>query len=246
MVFGRLMKKGSRQGDEEMYKVNSKGEKDEDESLLNSASSVLAYKQSANTVTAERVRPDAELNLGVEAFAMWPTEVEIQVPADYQAGQVIAVQGPTGLANMILPSEAQPGTSFRYKIKAAPEYRVEVPAGATPGASVSFDRADGARISIVVPPGLKPGNCFEVTPPALMVLTPEGLQPGDYVLINPAKIPGMTTAGEEPELFRVQIPEELQLGRYFAARLPEPKVVKKPSSRGLGIFKRREQEGVLE
>jgi len=76
-----------------------------------------------------------------------------------------------------------------------------------------------------------------------MVLVPEGLQAGDYVLINPAKIPGMVMAGDEPVLFRAQIPEMLQLGKYFAARLPEPKVAaKKTSSKGLGLFQRRQPE----
>lgn len=242
MVFGRLLKGGGRQSDEEMYKMNSRGGKDEDESLLNSGTSVYALRESANTVSAERVRADAQLNLGVEAFAMWPSEVEINVPQDWQPGQVIPVQGPTGVVNMVLPAGAQPGTPFRYKIKAAAEYRVEVPQGALPGSSVSFDRPDGARINIMVPSGLKAGDVFEVTPPALMVLVPDGLQPGDYVLINPAKVQGLTTAGEEPGYFRAQIPEELQLGRYFAARLPEPKDAKKPSGRGLGaLFQRRRQ-----
>jgi len=238
-VFGRLLRKGSRhQADEEMFKMNSKGEKDEDESLLNSESFVYALEQSANTVSAERVRADTQLNLGMEAFAMWPTEIEISVPENYQHGQVIPVQGPTGLVSMALPEEAKPGTAFRCKLRAAPEYRIEVPPGATPGASVTFERPDGARISIVVPPGLKPGERFEVTPPALMVLVPEGLQPGDYVLINTAKIPGMTMAGEEPELFRVQIPDELQLGKYFAARLPEPERTRRTSGGSRGLFQR--------
>jgi len=80
---------------------------------------------------------------------------------------------------------------------------------------MTFEKSDGMRISINVPPGKRPGDFFEVSPPALMVLVPEGVRAGDIVVFSMPAPP----AGQ---WFKAQVPEDLQLGKYFAARLPPP------------------------
>merc|ERR1711862_785822 len=80
---------------------------------------------------------------------------------------------------------------------------------------MTFERGDGSRISITVPPGKKPGDFFEVSPPALMVLVPEEVKAGETVVFcMPAPPLG--------QWFKAKVPESLQLGKYFAARLPPP------------------------
>merc|ERR1719468_75004 len=105
---------------------------------------------------------------------------------------------------------------MRYRLRPEPELRVEVPPGASPGTTLNFERPDGTRIGIPVPPGKQPGEHFEVTPPALMVLVPDDAQPGDWVVFAAPAPP----AAQERQWFRAKVPAELQLGRYFAARLP--------------------------
>jgi len=240
MVFGRLLKRGNSraQVDEEMRGLDQlESGECETSGLLSTGSFVHALDKSKNTVCAERVSPNMQLNLGIEGFAFKPCEVNIHVPEGHQAGTALSVQGPIGMMKLLLPAEAVPGTNFRYRLKAAPEYRVQVPPDASPGSAVTFERADGARISFAVPQGSRPGDQFEVSPPALMLLVPEGLHPGDYVLFNTASVPGFTMADEQGELFRAQIPEELQLGKYFAASLPGPKSPTEKLSKGLRFFR---------
>merc|ERR1719433_477134 len=121
---------------------------------------------------------------------------------------------------MTLPESCEPGTTLRYRLKPEPELKVKVPPGVAPGATLTFQRPDGSRIGIQVPPGKQPGEQFEVTPPALMVLVPEEAQAGDWVRFG---MPGSAQAGDgkakERQWFRSKVPQELQLGRYFAARL---------------------------
>merc|ERR1712129_629180 len=123
--------------------------------------------------------------------------------------------------NFELPEECEPGTTLRYRLKPTAELRVEVPQGAFPGATLTFERPDGTRIGITVPQGKKPGEFFEVTPPALMVLVPEGVQAGDSVVFFLGPPPRLGKAGVG-QWFSADVPKELQLGKYFAARLPPP------------------------
>lgn len=198
--------------------------KDEDgvekTSLLGSQSFVNVMEDNPNTVQAERLGPGSRANLGVEAHAMWPTDIELLVPEKHQKGDKIAAQGPHGRVEFDVPDGLQPGTTFRYRLKAAPEFRIEVPPNALPGSSVAFNRPDGVRIMIEVPAGKKPGEQFDVTPPALMVLVPEGVQPGDFVTFC-LRAPN-SRDDSLAEWFRAPVPQELQLGKYFAARLPRP------------------------
>merc|ERR1712045_1013493 len=93
--------------------------------------------------------------------------------------------------------------------------RIEVPPGLKAGAPMTFEKPDGTRIGITMPQGKKPGDFFEVSPPALMVLVPEEVKAGETVVFcMPAPPLG--------QWFKAQVPESLQLGKYFAARLPPP------------------------
>merc|ERR1719277_1680679 len=109
-----------------------------------------------------------------------------------------------------------PGTIAHFRLKPAPDLRIEVPSGLSAGSSMTFERSDGSRISITVPPGKKPGDFFEVLPPALMVLVPEEVKAGETVVFC---MPAPQPLGQ---WFKAQVPESLQLGKYFAARLPPP------------------------
>merc|ERR1712087_62832 len=73
----------------------------------------------------------------------------------------------------------------------------------------------GTRISMIVPRGKASGDTFEVIPPAAMVLVPEDAQVGDLVCFP---LPGPPSK----QWFSAPVPEELILGKYFAARLPPP------------------------
>lgn len=204
----------------------------ETEALLDTEGLVHARGGNGNTVEAEFVSKDNRSDLGLEAFAMWPTEIEIMVPEDWKAGDKIPAQGPHGRIYFELPEECKPGTSLRYRLRPAPELRIEVPPGAFPGASLTFERPDGTRISITVPPGKRPGEHFEVTPPALMVLVPEEAHPGDTVVFSVGPQGGQGGSQAPRQWFRAEVPKELQLGKYFAARLPPPETQGMPKGPG--------------
>merc|ERR1719189_3035937 len=114
-----------------------------------------------------------------------------------------------------LPEGAAAGKVMRFNLKPVPDMRVEVPQGLKAGSPMTFERPDGMRIGLTVPPGKGPGDHFEVTPPALMVLVPEEVNAGETVVFcMPAPPLG--------QWFKATVPGDLQLGKYFAARLPPP------------------------
>merc|ERR1719189_687648 len=153
--------------------------------------------------------------VGPEAFAMWPNEIELTIPMEWKVGDKVAAAGPHGRVLFDLPEGVTPGTTMRFRLKPAPDLRIEVPPGLSAGSPMTFEKSDGTRISINVPPGKRPGDFFEVSPPALMVLVPEEVMAGETVVFcMPAPPVG--------QWFKAQVPEDLQLGKYFAARLPPP------------------------
>merc|ERR1712194_703711 len=97
----------------------------------------------------------------------------------------------------------------------AADLRVEVPKDIREGMYMTFGREDGARITMTVPKGKVSGDTFEVIPPAAMVCVPENAKAGDVVCFP---LPGPPSK----QWFSAPVPEELLLGRYFAARLPAP------------------------
>jgi len=192
---------------------NEDGQKVEREALLDTDGLVSTRSNNDNTVVAEPVRNNNHRDLGIEACSMWPSEVQLPVPADWKLGDKVPAQGPHGRIFFELPEGCVPGSVMRYLLRPEPEMRVEVPPGAKGGTSLIFERPDGSRISIAVPQGKKPGEHFDVVPPAVMVLVPEEAQTGDRVVFC---LPGSN------QWFCAPVPENLQLGKYFAARLPPP------------------------
>lgn len=207
-MLNRLLKMASFRDDEAGYR----GVLIEDERSEN----LISFRRdNKNTVDAEVLLHPNPREVGVEAFAMWPSDIELAVPKDWKAGDKVAAAGPHGRIHFDLPEECTPGVSLRFRLKPAPDLRVEVPPGVPAGAPMTFERPDGTRIQIAVPVGKKAGEMFEVTPPALMVLVPEEVKAGDIVVFGMPAPPLGTW-------FKAKVPETLQLGRYFAARLPPP------------------------
>jgi len=178
---------------------------------------IATNRDNKNTVDAEILMHPNPRDVGMEAFAMWPSDIELSVPKDWKAGDKVPAAGPHGRIHFELPQNCTPGTNMRFRLKPAPDMRVEVPQGIPPGRPMVFERQDGTRIQICVPPGKRPGETFEVTPPALMVLVPEEAKEGDLLVFC---LPGPPLG----QWFKARVPESLQLGRYFAARLPPPDV----------------------
>jgi len=195
-------------------------ERDAEEGLLQSTL-VLSNSQNTNTSEAEPIQCNNRGDLGVEAFALWPGEMEVAVPENWKVGEKVPAQGPHGRIFLDLPEGCEAGKTLRYRLRPEAELQVKVPPGAKPGGTLMFERPDGTRIGITVPPGKQPGEQFEVTPPALMVLVPEGAQPGDTVIFG-TPLAAQGANGEERQWFRAKVSQDLQLGRYFAARLPPP------------------------
>jgi len=181
-----------------------------------------------HTSQAELVKDDSSEARGVEASAMPAGVLEVAVPAGWKPGDKVPAQGPHGRIFLELPETCEAGTTINYQLRAAPDLLVEVPERASAGSQLNFERADGTRIRVEVPMGKRPGEQFEVRPPALMVLVPEGVEAGSYVVFRP---PGAShTSGKV--WFRAQVPSQLQLGRYFAARMPPPGKAQAPGSPG--------------
>merc|ERR1712232_807723 len=105
--------------------------------------------------------------------------------------------------------------TLKYRLAPPHEFRLRVPPGLKPGGSARFQRPDGVDIAVPVPRNLKPGDTFEVLPPALMVLVPENVKAGEFVVFRNTSEPRNTWC-------RAQVPEGAEPGKYFGARLPVP------------------------
>jgi len=182
------------------------------------SNSLMQFKKdNKNTVDAETVLGGNPKDIGRAAFSMWPGAVEVNVPQDWKLGDKVPAQGPHGLISFELPDGCQPGTKQLFTVKPVPDMRVEVPAGVKAGQSLFFQREDGMNINILVPRGKFSGDTFEVVPPAVMVLVPEEAKKGDVVCFP---MPGPPSG----YWFSAVVPDQLQLGKYFAARLPPPSI----------------------
>merc|ERR1740120_228614 len=180
----------------------AEAEQVEQHALLGGGDLVSAKATQANTSEAEFIRGPRE-DIGVEAFALWPGELEVVVPPEWKVGDKVPAQGPHGKITMELPENCQAGTTLRYRLRPEPELLIEVPAGAKPGHTLQFERPDGARIGIQIPMGKQPGEQFEVTPPALMVLVPEACRTGDAVVFP---FPGPAGRDGERQWLRAHMP----------------------------------------
>merc|ERR1711963_102032 len=90
---------------------------------------VASRIDSTNTVQAERVHCDIPTDLGTEALAMPPQDIEVSVPEDWRPGDKVPAQGPHGRVLLVPSDRSTPGSVFRHRLKPAPEFCVEVPPG---------------------------------------------------------------------------------------------------------------------
>lgn len=185
---------------------------DSGDPLMDGESYVRHLRPDPSVVAAERVPGPGQLE--PRAVAIPPTVLSMHVPADHQPGQPVLVLTEHGPFAIPPPEGALQGADLSWPLKPTAEFVVEVPPDSGPGSTLAFTTADGVDICCEVPEGTQPGDTFEVLPPALMVLVPEGAAPGDYVVF-PRDVPG-----RKREWCRAQVPAELKLGAFFAARLP--------------------------
>mmetsp|Transcript_112370 Transcript_112370/g.323040 ORF Transcript_112370/g.323040 Transcript_112370/m.323040 type:complete len:257 (+) Transcript_112370:86-856(+) len=155
-------------------------------------------------------RGDAEEAGGPRrANASTPGIFEVLVPQEHKMGDNVLMHGPWGDIVVRLPAEAQPGTTFKYPLRARPEFSVILPYGKKPGDTLTLHRTNGEDILVDVPKGMRPGDTFPVYPPVWIVQVPEGANPGARVIFD-------TPLG----WYQATVPSVLQLNRYFAARIP--------------------------
>lgn len=187
---------------------------------------VYDYGANHSAVDTEFVMGDAQ-GAGIETVAAPPFEISAQVPESHEEGGSVALQGPHGPIQVALGPDMKPGSSFRFRCVPRAEFRIEVPPGAQPekGLQIGVRRKDGIQVAIDVPPHLKPGDLFEVLPPALMVRVPDGAEAGDFVVFRPATAPGVNVNKQATSWLRAQVPEAAEPGVYFAVRMPLPKGV---------------------
>lgn len=174
----------------------------------------LTGKQGATVDAEPRSRRKGE----PEAMATVPVEFKVNVPSEWVPGQRIAVRGPHGRVWVDAPPNAEAGASFTHRLGPTPDFKVEVPPGVKPGEQMPYRRSDGVYINFTVPKGATPGHIFDVTPPVLMVQVPEGCGAGDFVCFKNAT----ATDGDARAWCRTRIPNGVEPGAYFAARLPPP------------------------
>lgn len=179
---------------------------------------VHALSSSASIATCERIRGWRD-GTELEALATKPVEFSTTIPDNHEPGQKLRVPGPHGTMDIIPPINKRSGDIVCYRLAPRPEFQIEVPPGATPGSPVRFERADGVEVVVTVPAGLRPGDTFEVTPPALMVQVPANAVSCDQVIFRHG-------VAQEVEWYRAQVPAGLTPGNYFAARLPPPERVR--------------------
>jgi len=207
------------QAEEISYSLNYNGQEDDDDwqvPLLDQVSYVRQMPRDPCMVDCHKIDHPGPESKETEALVAEPGIVEAKVPQDFVPGMVITAYGPFGEHQVKPHPDEVPGSTLCYTLKPLPEFVVTVPPGMKNGHAIKIDREDGRPISVKIPGGCRPGESFEVTPPAMMVRVPKGVNPGDYVVFRT----------EETVWWRVQVPEKetLKLERFFAARLPEDQV----------------------
>lgn len=184
---------------------------------------VYDHGQLGSAVESAYVPPGERNNDEFETVATAPMELTAKLPEDYEEGKKIKIAGPHGPIEVFPPKEAKGGSEFTFRLVPMYEFRVEVPPGARPGLQIEVKRRDGVKVAINVPPHLKPGDIFEVFPPALIVRVPDGAKGGDVVVYRPAAPPGQQLDPKVAQQWlRAVVPEGAEPGNYFAARLPVP------------------------
>lgn len=166
----------------------------------------------------------------LETLAIPPGVITVELPSELAPGQLASVIGPHGRRMEVeLPIHAQPGGKLHLRLAPQAELIIQLPVEKRPRAQMKVKKANGVEILVTVPEGIHPGGSFQAAPPALMVAVPEESKPGDFVVFRHHEAgPGGTV---KTEYCRAQVPDELQFGRYFAARLPKQITAGLPSAK---------------
>uniref|UniRef100_A0A6U6L6F3 Uncharacterized protein n=1 Tax=Zooxanthella nutricula TaxID=1333877 RepID=A0A6U6L6F3_9DINO len=202
------------QEEDDACEIRAIGDDEEEiDSPLISASSLVKNPSNLDIVCpvaeCERLK-EGSSELPV-AFASPPGLLEVAVPQNYKYGDKVLMRGPHGTLLAQLPAEAQPGTTFRYPLRPAPEFNLEVPTGKAYSDSILLRMEDGRDVVVDIPRGAAPGDSIPVSPPCMIIQVPENVSVGQSVQFE-------TNCG----WFASVVPDSLQLGRYFAARIPGP------------------------
>eukprot|EP00450_Noctiluca_scintillans_P022268 CAMPEP_0194530300 /NCGR_PEP_ID=MMETSP0253-20130528/67220_1 /TAXON_ID=2966 /ORGANISM="Noctiluca scintillans" /LENGTH=198 /DNA_ID=CAMNT_0039375519 /DNA_START=20 /DNA_END=613 /DNA_ORIENTATION=- len=129
--------------------------------------------------------PDIEID--EDGVRMWlanaaePQDLTFDVPRDWTHGDPVTIQGPHGPLQVPLPHNTRRGDKVTVPLGPSITYTVNVPDAIEDGGVVPFRTDDGQTWEVPVPPGKRPGDTFEVYPPAIMVEVPRGANPGDRV-----------------------------------------------------------------
>jgi len=174
------------------------------------------------TVVSERVLGPSGKAGEFKTVATGAVEFDINVPVDHIDGAKISVPGPHGTIEVVPPTGAEPGKTVHLRLSPLADFRVTVPSGVSGGQTMFFEGSDklpgtnSSKIAVKVPKDVKPGESFEITPPAVMVLVPKGAKTGETVVFQ-----------VKDQWCSAAIPEETECG-HFAARLPKPREASSP------------------
>jgi len=129
--LNRLLKKASFRDGTEDVEDHERGVLIEDNER--SATLVAANRGNRNTVDAVFLMHPNPKEVGAEAFAMMPNDIELTIPMEWKVGDKVPAAGPHGRVLFDLPEGVTPGTTMRFRLKPAPDLRVEVPPGLSAG-----------------------------------------------------------------------------------------------------------------
>jgi len=151
-----------------------------------------------------------------QALVTPPVTITAWLPQDHKPGSKLTVQGPHGPLVVTPPLFALAGSRLRFKLRAPPEFIIQVPPGHRSGSTFKFTRPDGVEVSVQVPKNLRPGDSFEASPPALLIRVPDGVSAGSAVVFQ---LPGHE-ANSTARWCRTEVPKGSEPGDYFAICLP--------------------------
>jgi len=172
------------------------------------------------TVDAESIDDSTRSEYELETLATPPGPITLDLPSEFAPEQTIILRGGPHCREMEvqLPPWAKPGGKLQLQITPPAEFRIQVPKGKKAGEQMKIGRPDGEDLFVDIPAGNFPGDVFDYTCPSLMVAAPEGSSPGDFVTFRHHR--SLPNGHTQMGYCRAQVPEELQFGRYFVARLP--------------------------
>mmetsp|Transcript_57257 Transcript_57257/g.91030 ORF Transcript_57257/g.91030 Transcript_57257/m.91030 type:complete len:290 (+) Transcript_57257:41-910(+) len=177
-------------------------------SWVEDESSVQVLEGQSNNSEAVANQPAISLAFARSAP---PQELHFVAPSDARAGAFVTLVGPHGDPIVVsLPENVKPGQPTSVWLGPPTSFKVIVPDDTLPGQTIAFVTEDGKTLSTVIPPGKKPGDFFEICPPAILIEVPLGAAPGEQVMyIDPQGVQAVTV-----------VPAGFKPGSYFTALLP--------------------------